>query len=212
VLPGKARKRLVRALRELMPALGAARDWDVFTAWLESAAAPASLQAQAHAQRTAARRRARRLLSSHAWRAFVAQAGAMRATAASAPLGEFAASAIERAHRKALKQARGVDWRDASERHALRVRLKRLRYTCDFLAPSFAARPAAAYLESLKRLQDILGELNDLRVGRALLSRMKGSARTVNRSLAAREAVLLRQLAPAWRALESRAPFWRPRG
>jgi CHAD domain-containing protein len=152
------------------------------------------------------------VLSSRAWRAFTEQAGAMQAAATSASLGEFAATAIERAHRKALKRARGIDWRDASDRHAFRVRLKRLRYTCDFLAPSFAARPAAGYLESLKRLQDILGELNDLRVGRALLSGMKGPARAVNRSLAVREAALLRRLAPAWRALESRAPFWRPGG
>ena len=211
LLAKKPRKRAVRALRKLAPALGGARDWDVLVAWLESAGAAGGLLAEARARRTAAQRRAARALASRAWRELIERSRAIRVEESAQPLQDFAAHALGRVHRKAAKQARGIDWDDASERHALRVRLKRLRYACDFLAPGFAARAVGAYTGGLKRLQDILGELNDVRVGRELLAELEGG-RAMKRRLAAREAALLRKLAPAWRAFERRAPFWQPRG
>ena len=87
----------------------------------------------------------------------------------------------------------------ASARHALRIRVKRLRYSCEFFAPAFPARRVTPYITALKTLQDILGELNDIAVGRRLLG------------VAGDEAALLRRLAPAWRALERRPVFWRAR-
>jgi CHAD domain-containing protein len=211
VLPRKPRKRLVRALRGVTPRLGVARDWDVFAAWLESAGAPALLLAKARVERANARRRARQALGSRAWAEAVVQARALRAGQSTASLKEFAASAIDRAHSKALKEARGIDWRDAAQRHAVRVRLKRLRYTCDFLAHGFPPRRVAGYIGNLKRLQDILGGLNDIRVGSELFSELEADGGPVRRKLASREAALLRRLAPAWRAFEGRPPFWEPR-
>src|SRR5918999_1271144 len=67
LVPKKAATPIVERLRGLMPALGAARDWDVFCEGLvhlgtqdaERAPALAPLLARARARRTAARRRAR---------------------------------------------------------------------------------------------------------------------------------------------------------
>jgi triphosphatase len=211
LLPKKPRKRAVRALRKLTPALGGARDWDVLVAWLESAGVAGGLLAEARARQAVAQQRAVRALASRAWRELLERSRAIPVDECARPLQEFAAQVLERAHRKVTRAARGIDWDDASERHALRVRLKRLRYTCDFLSPAFAARAAGAYIRGLKRLQDVLGELNDVRVGRELLANLKGG-RAMHRRLGAREANLLGKLAPAWRAFERRAPFWEPRG
>jgi CHAD domain-containing protein len=114
-----------------------------------------------------------------------------------ASLAEFGAAALAGAHRKLMREARDIDWSDAGQRHAVRIRLKRLRYSCEFFAPAFAPRRVSAYVAALKELQDIFGELNDIAVGRRLLE------------VAGEEAALLRRLLPAWRAFARRPPFWR---
>ena len=78
-------------------------------------------------------------------------------------------------------------------RHALRIRVKRLRYSCEFFAAGVPgeARDALHRARS-KALQDILGELNDIAVGRRLLG-FDGD-----------EAALLRRLGPA--LARARAP------
>ena len=80
--------------------------------------------------------------------------------------------------RKALAQAQDIDWRDAEQRHRLRIRMKRLRYACDFFAASFAGAAARPYIKRLAALQDILGDLNDIAVARRLLAEIapRGSA------------------------------------
>lgn len=47
------------------------------------------------------------------------------------------------------------------EQHALRKRLKRLRYLAEFAQPLFSARKSEAYLAALKPLQDALGIYHD---------------------------------------------------
>jgi len=151
---------------------------------------------KAQARRAAARRVARRALVSKGFAGIGAGVRGLAATESRAPLGQFAAAALERAHRKLITQAHGADWSAASARHALRIRVKRLRYSSEFFAPAFPAKRVTPYIAALKALQDILGELNDVAVGRQLLG------------FAGEEAALLRRLGPAWRALERRPVFW----
>jgi triphosphatase len=213
-LPGrKRRKRLGRSAQELTRGLGAVRDWDVLIARLESAAGQAELATRARRERAAAQSELRRLLSSAPWHDFLASAYGIRPPRGPLPsLPEFGRNAMQRAHRKAMKRARRMDWKSAAQRHQLRVRLKRLRYTCQIFAAPFPARAAAAYIGKLERLQDILGELNDIRVGHGLLAPSGAGGHGMRRRLAVREAILLRRLRPAWRAFEASPPFWRPRG
>jgi CHAD domain-containing protein len=226
-------KPLARALRKLMPALGAARDWDVFCAWLaglEDRAQPEmrALLAAARRRRGAARRAARATVSSAAYQGFLLRAlrwlhdapWQRQAKFRDLPLAAFAARSLERLHRKVAQHGHGGHALSAAQRHALRIRIKRLRYACEFFAPCFARAVVKPFLKRLEVLQDILGELNDATVARRLLAGLapRGSAAPlaaaagrVRRALAARERALLRSLEPAWAAFEKRRPFWRPR-
>jgi triphosphatase len=237
LVPKKAAKPIATRLRSLMPALGAARDWDVFCEALvrigmhEPRRAPtmAQLLARARGKRAAARRRARETTASPKLQAFLLRALRWvnagpwkgRSEKAEPSLGAFAAASLERLHRKSLKQAQGIDWSDPERRHLLRIRMKRLRYACDFFAASFAGSAARPYIKRLEALQDILGDLNDIAVARSLLGELapRGSAADLaaaaaytRQTLAARERMLVISLEAAWAAFEKRRPFWKPRG
>jgi triphosphatase len=115
------------------------------------------------------------------------------------PLAEFAAIALDRLQRKALKE---IDWSDRSERHALRIRLKRLRYAADALAECFPGAAGRTYLGRLEALQESLGALNDIAVARRLLKQAPDAA--------AREKRLIGRAQRDWNAIAAGAPFWRP--
>lgn len=214
-------KPVLRRLRKLMPPLGEARDWDVFVEWLQELPQGRALLAQARARRSVARRRARAAAASPEFQLFLLRTlrwlhGApwrRRAAALDGSLVAFGAHSLERLHRKALEQARGIEWRDVAARHALRIRVKRLRYGCEFFASSFPRASVRPYVKSLEALQDILGELNDVAVARRLLQKLPPhSAKTpVNRELALRERRLIASLEPAWAAFEKRRAFWKAR-
>jgi CHAD domain-containing protein len=153
--------------------------------------------------------RALRWLSTSPWR--------KRAGGAETSLARFAATALDSLQSKALKEAAGIDWADAARRHQLRIRIKRLRYGCDFFAASFAGALAQPYLKRLAALQDILGDLNDIAVARRLLAPLapRGSpadlssaSAYVARALGARERTAVISLQPAWKEFEKRRPFW----
>ena len=188
LLPRRERKRLIGELRKLSPIFGAARDWDVL---LGRAHVSTSMRSQA----AKARRAALDAVQSRKFARMLKHARALEAAATGEPLQKFAARALDRAHRKLMKD---VDWTNARRRHAVRIRVKRLRYTAEFFADAFPAAPA--YVAALKDLQSLLGDLNDIAVGRRLAG------------VETDEAPLLKRLAPAWGRFEKRPPFWRAAG
>jgi CHAD domain-containing protein len=202
VIPRRSAKPLKRALRELKPALGAARDWDVF---LADCALPREMVPVARRKRAAAWRRAHSVLASRAFDEFLRRAWRCMHQIKVSPFKDVHAHALESFYRKALKHARRVDWRDEKRRHALRIRIRRLRYACEFFAPFFARAQCAAYLKRVKALQDLLGELNDIVVARRLLKDLKTAT---PRQLQRREARLISALGPAWAAFERSRTFW----
>jgi triphosphatase len=211
-------KPVVRRLRSFMPTFGEARDWDVFVETLQQIPGAQELLAPARARRAAARRRARAAAASAEFQVFLLRTlrwlhGAP-VRESNESLAVFGANALERLHRKALKHARKLDWLDTAARHALRIRVKRLRYGCEFFAASFPRAAVRPYVKSLEALQDILGELNDIAVGRRLLKSLHPpqGGRLLNRELTIRERRLIASLEPAWAAFEKRRPFWKPRG
>lgn len=191
-------RRLRRSLRSLSQKLGAARDWDVLVERL-AAAREIALAAKAKSEREKARQIARRAIKSKTFGRVLAEARAIAAGHSAQSLAQFAAAAIERAHRKVLKLGK-IDWDAAAERHALRIRVKRLRYSCEFFAAAFPGRKTTAYVDALRELQEILGELNDIAVGRRLLG------------FGAAEAVLRGKLKTAWARFLKRPVFWRALG
>jgi triphosphatase len=179
-----------RRLRAISPVLGMARDWDVV--------APSSPSARR------ARRAARSLIASPAFNELLVrilrwiEEAPWRTTDES--LVHFGAQALDRLRRKAMKAASRMDWSDRAARHALRIRVKRLRYGADAFASAFPGPAMARYLTALERLQDDLGELNDIAVARRLapaLARGEG------------EKPLIARARRDWDAFAKRAPFWR---
>lgn len=234
LLDSATRKDLVCSLRALSPVLGRARDWDVVvhtlircaTALERRHAGLETLIASARRRRALARRASRQALSSSAfarlmrraahWQGANQERGVRLASPQSAL--EFAGGALERLHRKALRHGASIDLSDARARHALRVRLKRLRYACEFFAGLFTRKPAEQFLDSLRTLQDLLGELNDIAVARRLLgeltsgrggARLAAGSRRVSGWLLSREQALTGRLDVGWRRLRVAHPYWR---
>jgi len=221
LLRRKRADRIEAPWRAMMQTLGEARDWDVFQHSLEAG----DLGQQARRHQLEAQRRARALVHSAGFdsasrRTFAwTQSHPWRRTADPAePLADFARRALEHLHESLRKSVRGIEWRDAQRRHRVRIRVKRMRYGCDFFASAFPHRAARAFLESLRTLQDILGEMNDIEVQRGLLRKLVpgGSAIAllevewaVRERLASRERALIAELGPAWGEFESRRLFWR---
>jgi inorganic triphosphatase YgiF len=80
-----------------------------------------------------------------------------------------AAEILDRRHRKARRLVKTADDLEESELHALRLRLKKLRYAAEFFLPLFPERRVRGYLKSINRPQQSLGHLNDARSLTALL-------------------------------------------
>jgi len=217
LLRRKEAARLDRRLREALRAFGEARDWDVF----EGSLGRSALRRPARERGDAARRKARasarsaqfRFLSDEtlAW----ARGRPWRARSnAGLPMEGFARDALERAHLRLLKAAEQVDWNDAPRRHRVRILVKRLRYGCECFAAAWLDSAMEPFLKELRRLQEILGELNDIEVQRRLLAEIAGAGATHPvtarlRKLGARERGLIVKLRRAWRAFEPVSPYWR---
>jgi triphosphatase len=200
---------LKEELRALTPALGAARDWDVFA---EALSRRARLWREVVSRQARASREARQVVASPAFNRFLVHALAWMEEAPWVPSEErlppFAATALERLHRKAMKQGDAIGWNDAAQRHVLRIRVKRLRYACDSFAGVFGSGTVRSYLTGLERLQEGLGRLNDIATGRRLLADI-GSHAGRMREVDAAERRLIAGLPRAWKTFARRPGFWK---
>jgi CHAD domain-containing protein len=178
LLPEKQAKLLARRTRRAMREIGAARDWDVFAQWLQNEQAPRNVVRAARRKCARARAAARRSVSR-------LSLNAVAPRRSGGPMAQFADRVLKKLERKTRKQARRMDWDDASERHALRIRVKRLRYASEFFGRKVGG---------LERLQDVLGELNDVEVARRLSQRLSVRKQNLDQALDARERRLLRAL------------------
>jgi triphosphatase len=98
------------------------------------------------------------------------------------PIEQVAPLLLERCRHKAQKRARNFAGQSAKKRHALRIALKKLRYTAELLGSLYDPAENRRFIHRLKRLQDGLGDINDVRVGRTIvasLSRTGTGARSV---------------------------------
>ncbi|HET7197044.1 MAG TPA: CHAD domain-containing protein [Burkholderiales bacterium] len=207
VLARRPARALARKLRGFSPVLGAARDWDVFSAWIAGQERVSRAALRMHAE---ARREARGAVASAKFeRAIEAARDLAVHGAQEAPLQRLALRALRKGHAKALKAARRIEWESAAERHRLRIRVKRLRYAAEYFTPCLPAAHSA-YVARLKALQDLLGGLNDAAVARRLLRGLPGASAALARKVRAREARLLSALPAAWAGFERQRPFWAP--
>lgn len=84
-----------------------------------------------------------------------------------APLVARISRRLNRWHRQVARAAATFAQLDDAQRHRLRKRVKRLRYTVEFAQGLYGPRKAARYLRALAALQERLGALNDVSVALA---------------------------------------------
>lgn len=231
--PSARTERAVARLHSLTPALGAARDADVLVdllgvqrdAQLPGGIELAGLLAAARRERVSKRRGARAVVGSPAFQHFLldvldwmlrtspGQANSADPSAPPQQTGRFARNVLRRLARRVERAGAHCHWQVAADRHAVRIRLKRLRYACEFFADVPGAGGMHGYLRHLEALQDLLGELNDIavatqRLGEFALRGHGAPAGFVAGRLSVREEALCAALPGAWRAWAKRKrPF-----
>src|SRR5262249_52761223 len=89
-----------------------------------------------------------------------------------APIGNIAPKLIERCYRRARKRSKRFAEQTPTQRHKLRIALKKLRYIIEFLASLFDKNQVRTFVNRLKALQDFLGHANDVRVAYDLLDEL----------------------------------------
>jgi triphosphatase len=208
--------------RTLASALGDARNWDVF---LEETLPPIRTAfpkdrniTRLHREGLRRARRARKavttLITLPEYPKLVTEfTAAVFALNDVLPIGlkEFAQTQLSSNAKQARKLAGRHPELQPDERHKMRIRFKRLRYTLEFFAPLLANKRLPPYLSALNQLQDELGLINDhvtaeTLINEALTKHPKGP---VHGWVHGRHALLISELPEAleiW--LEQRAP-WR---
>lgn len=86
---------------------------------------------------------------------------------------------FSRRDRKLLDDSRDLAHLDPEERHAVRIRAKSLLYACaltESLLPRRQRKAQSVYVKALKRMQSVLGKLNDAHVARENLRETLGGA------------------------------------
>jgi CHAD domain-containing protein/tetratricopeptide (TPR) repeat protein len=186
VLPAKLRRTFRDEFAWLGKLTGPARDLDVHLEQLSELPAERNRSLEPLIESLRADRGAeqRRLLSGldsdryrrlvDEWRAFVERGTPDEPLPekAARPIELLAAKRIRRAHRAVLEQGAKIGRRGSAKKmHRLRIRCKKLRYLLEFFRELYDDDDMRPLIRSLKRLQDCLGEFNDVQVQRATLRR-----------------------------------------
>ena len=236
MLPAEQRDPASAELRWLADALGEARNLDVFETGLvdpartalDGDAAVGALTEAAARRRRAAYERAKRAVRSTRYTGLLLRllrwfesSGwrySTRSKDLEQPIGALAVAILDRRLRVVMRRSKGFAGQTAQQRHRLRIALKKLRYAGEVLAALYPEEEVERFTKRLKRLQDDLGEANDVRVGRdivAKLARANGNAGAIadagnsvlawhERRLAGRERKLRKHLD----RLLAAVPFW----
>jgi inorganic triphosphatase YgiF len=180
VLPAGFAEQLVPPMRELMCALGQARDLDVLMAEIVAPVAAAlpneprltDLAGAVTNRLYAVRANIRHVLLQPGYGQLLLTAGSLLqrspfieppAASETAPsLLQFADHRLHRLLKKILELADAARVDYPPSLHQLRIGIKRLRYAIEFFGPMIPGKTGAVAIKRLAGLQDELGQLNDL--------------------------------------------------
>jgi len=174
-------------LRWLQDKLGAVRDWDVFRAGavqpIEGEHGDVALVDEAGGMaRDYAHLELRIALESKRaaalWRAMMRW---LRGLARSGdkggklerPIAKYARRELRRRDRKLRQRGRRIAALDEEQLHKLRIGAKKLRYAAEFFGDLYPRKRLERVLARMKKVQDLLGGLNDARTARTLLDRLE---------------------------------------
>jgi triphosphatase len=145
------------------------------------------------------------------------------------PIAAAGAEQLRRRWKAILKRGKSLDALDPQRRHRLRIQAKKLRYAAEFFAGAFprkkSIRRREDFVASLEKLQDALGDLNDIAVHEELSEQLvdgedAGGKRRGGRAkkafaagrLSGREeariAPVLKEAERAYAAFAKAQPFW----
>jgi CHAD domain-containing protein len=235
LIPRQASAERVEDIRWLNGFLGPARDWDVFLREGMAAVfghfprkrglslfrvkAEAIRRDHHHALREALAepryplllQRFADWLERHSWREVCGDKQRQRLAV---PVLAFATPLLERDHRRVVKQGNSFVKLSAEERHALRIRIKQLRYAQDFFASLYETSTVKLYLNALSNLQDCLGVMNDISVARRLLDEaglkpVSAARQVIEGWYGCRLDIHERQFAEVWRQFGERDHPWK---
>lgn len=210
-------------IADLGRALGEARDWDVFvldTLPRLGASLPAVQMTLLGRRARAARRKARAaaldmvrrpqagvdLLAMHRW------LNGLETSRSGPELGRFARAKLAGLHESVLAGAEGFAEQSPEQRHALRIRVKRMRYALDYLGGLFGGH--RKFAACFAALQDELGEMNDANTALRLLAqlnpdgRLNGPAAQLGRNLEERLQSRMPETGQTLQAFSRLAPPW----
>lgn len=232
-------------LRWLGGQLGPARDWDVFIGEMLAsmagqgidAPAIAALKRRAERERKRAYDQVRAALASERYAklifrltAFIALDGWLAGpTDSNEPrlqrLDVTADDILRRPYHKLIKAGRNLRDQSLEERHALRIRLKKMRYAVDFLRGVYPDRQTKTFIAALRELQDLFGHINDLAQAETMTGSLTGGGKATKEDrlvqLAAGQvrgwhARTLHDIEPVlltgWDAFAATPPFWSNKG
>lgn len=164
-------------LAKLARPLGEARDWDVF-AMSTLPGLLADIPAPLHSRITSARAKARQQALTALSHPLTGQLllelhdllDAIAEQRGQTELGGSSKKMLGGLYSRAVQASKDFLGQTSSQRHGLRIKLKRLRYALDYLAD--AADVNRRRLKHFQILQDALGEMNDATTAIALLQQL----------------------------------------
>ncbi len=197
VLPQEDRDRLREGARMIAAALGPARDWDVLQietlpagrlgagngTTLQEEPAWDALKVAVEQRRAAAHRSVAAMIDDGAFGRFTIWLGwwyESRGWRNGCPapnrldrsVTALASKRLAAQHRKVTTDAALFATLDTEARHAVRKRVKKLRYSVDFFSGLYKTKSVKGYRKALKSIQDRLGRMNDAAVADALLTNL----------------------------------------
>jgi len=181
VLPHESVERFREEFRWLGSVTGPTRDLDVYLLEIDGyeALLPEAIRGHLEPLREFLRRRQRaeqeRLVGElgspryreliAGWSAFLEGPIERAGAGAERPIRELASERILKAWRRVRKKGRAIDDGSPVEAlHRLRIDAKKLRYLLEFFRDLYDAAAVEPLVRALKKLQDNLGDFNDLRV------------------------------------------------
>lgn len=133
------------------------------------------------------------------------------------PMVRLADRLLQKRLRAVLKRGRGFAKLTLADRHEVRIATKKLRYAVDFCAPLYSEKATKPFFKQLKRLQSLLGLLQDQAMAASVLDKLVPATADADLARAAglvtgwhghAMVTLSMETNAEWRIFAKTKPFW----